>query len=43
MIIPACFTYFQASKDAFRTKSNRIESIAFDFVRLVRLSDSQQK
>ena len=25
MIIPACFTYFQASRDGFQTKSNRIE------------------
>ena len=25
MIIPECFTYFQASRDGFRTKSNRIE------------------
>ena len=25
MIIPVCFTYFQASRDGFRTKSNRIQ------------------
>ena len=25
MIFPACFTYFRASGDRFRTKSNRIE------------------
>ena len=30
MIIPACFTYFRASRDGFRTKSNRIE---FDCIR----------
>ena len=30
MITPACFTYFQASRDAFGTKSNRIK---FDCVR----------
>ena len=48
MITPACFIYFQASRDAFRTKSNRImiSSIVFDVVRLVligsRESNSQQ-
>ena len=26
MIIPACFTYFQASRDGFRTKSTRTHS-----------------
>ena len=31
MILPSCFTYFQASRDGFRTKSNRIE---FDCVRI---------
>jgi len=31
MITPACFTSFQASRDAVRTKSNRIR---FDRVRL---------
>ena len=30
MITPVCFTYFQASRDVFRTKSNRIK---FDCVR----------
>ena len=30
MIIPACFTYFQASRDGFRTKSNLIEFDCFD-------------
>ena len=33
MNIPACFTYFRASRDGFRTKSNRIE---IDCVRFVR-------
>ena len=37
MITPVRFTsYFQASRDGFRTKSNRINVIKFDCVRLVR-------
>ena len=31
MIIPACFTCFQASRDAFQTKSIRLSLIAFDW------------